>query len=211
MYDSSVLTHRAVSALRYLPATHVVGFEAYVRALMPAQSSAQKVLHTTFMAVQSSVQAVLSSLSRPSVLIGQIAAAKREAERHSNSVGRSSRWPLGLLDDTRQRLSDEREEKARRSREEALHLAKELRFTQQTVASELAGWQSLHEKMGRRAIRDFARGMLVQERLKLEGMKRALRKVRGGGADTVSTIQKRQVTNAELLGMDEVSGGGELV
>lgn len=54
-------------------------------------------------------------------------------------------------------------------------MGSELRYTQQTVASELAGWQDLHEKMGRRAIRMLARRMVVREKDRLEGMKRAVR------------------------------------
>jgi hypothetical protein len=186
---------------------------------MPTQSNPQVVLHTTLIAIQSSVQAVLSALSRPTSVIQQIAIAKREADKNYQSIGKSSRWPLGLLDDTRQRLNDEKEEKARRSREEAGYLAKELRHSQQTVASELAGWQNMHERMGRRAIRDFARATVVQERAKLEGMMRALRKLRGGvseGSNQGSKppgpeVQKRELSNAELLGGDEVNGGGEIV
>ncbi|GAO19566.1 hypothetical protein UVI_02039170 [Ustilaginoidea virens] len=129
-------------------------------------------------AIQSTIQAILTSLSRPATLIGHIRAAKREVDRNDGSVGRSSRWPLGLLDETRQRLQDGKEKRARKSREEAEYLAKELRYTQQTVAGELAGWQDMHDKMSRRAIREFARGMVIQERMRLEGMARALRKVR---------------------------------
>ncbi|KAF4978919.1 hypothetical protein FZEAL_4805 [Fusarium zealandicum] len=180
MYDSSVLLHRAVSTLQFLPPKYIEAFETYVRSIVPTQSNAQAVLHSTLLAMQSTVQALLASLSRPPSIISQMRAAKREADRNYNSLNKS-RWPLGLLDDTRQRLYDEKEERARKSREEAANLARELRYTQQTVAGELAGWQDLHEKMGRQAIREFARGMAVQERVKLEGMMRALRKIRTGG------------------------------
>lgn len=105
-------------------------------------------------------------------------AVRREAERSYSSLSRSSRWPLGLLDETRQRLNEEREEKARRSEGEAERLGRELRYAQQTVAGELAGWRDMHERMGRRAIRDLARGMVVAERGRLEGLRRALRAVR---------------------------------
>lgn len=179
MYDSSVLLHRAVSSLHFLPPKYIEAFEVYVRAIVPTQSNAQANLHSSFLALQSTVQALLSSLSRPPAIISQMRAAKREADRNFNSLNKS-RWPLGLLDDTRQRLYDEKEERARKSRDEAANLAKELRFTQQTVAGELAGWQDLHEKMGRQAIREFVRGMVVQERMKLDGMLRAIRRVRMG-------------------------------
>ncbi|KAF5007959.1 hypothetical protein FDECE_5728 [Fusarium decemcellulare] len=220
MYDSSVLLHRAVSTLQFLPPTHIEAFETYVRSIVPTQSNAQTVLHSTLLALQSTVQALLASLSRPPSIISQMRAAKREADRNYNSLNKS-RWPLGLLDDTRQRLYDEKEERARKSREEAANLAKELRYTQQTVAGELAGWQELHDKMGRRAIREFARGMVVQERMKLEGMMRALRKIRTGSEEAVDTAgngtrspappsPRREVTEAELVAMDETEGGGEV-
>lgn len=66
----------------------------------------------------------------------------------------------------------------RASQAEVDNLSRELRYTQQTVAMELAGWQDMHEKMGRRAIRDLAKGMVVLEKMRLEGMGRALRKLR---------------------------------
>lgn len=82
------------------------------------------------------------------------------------------------MDDTRQRLNEEKEDKARRTKGEADELSKELRYTQQVVAGELAGWQELHEKMGRRAVKELVRGMVVLEKTRLEGMRRALRKLR---------------------------------
>ena len=53
----------------------------------------------------------------------------------------------------------------------------ELRYTQQTIAGELAGWQELHAKLGKRAIRALAERMVVREKDRLEGMKRAVRGV----------------------------------
>lgn len=87
-----------------------------------------------------------------------------------------------MLDgETRQRREkEEKEERVRKSEGEAEDLARELRYAQQTVAGELAGWRDMHERMGRRAIRELARGMVVGERMRLEGMRRALRAVREG-------------------------------
>jgi len=120
---------------------------------------------------------MLSALSTPPQLIGQIIAARKAIERNQNSLSRSTRWPLGLLDETRQRINEEREEKARRTQVEVDELSKELRYTQQTVASELAGWQDMHERMGRKAIKEFARSMLILERERMQGINRALRKL----------------------------------
>jgi hypothetical protein len=57
-------------------------------------------------------------------------------------------------------------------------LGKELRYTQQVVASELAGWQEWRAREARRAVRDLVRGMVVRERARLEGMERAARRLR---------------------------------
>jgi hypothetical protein len=121
---------------------------------------------------------MLLALSRPTSLIISINSSRKAIERSYNSLSRSTRWPLGLLDETRQRLNEEKEEKVKRTKEEAEELGRELRYTQQVVAGELAGWQDLHEKMGRKAIKDLARTMLIKERMSLEGMKRAMRKLK---------------------------------
>ncbi|OAA72802.1 VPS9 domain protein [Akanthomyces lecanii RCEF 1005] len=178
MYDSLVLLHRSASGLVFLPQGHIVALEMYARAMQPTQSSPHMTLHTTLIAVQSTVQALLSALGRPTAIVAQITNAKREADRSQGSIGRSSRWPLGLLDDTRQRLQEEKEKKAQKWREEASYMARELRYTQQTVAAEMAGWQNMHDTMVRRALREYGRGMVLQERMRLEGMKRALRAIR---------------------------------
>lgn len=220
MYDASVLLHRAVSTLNFLPSSHIDAFETYVRAITPTQSNPQVTLHTSFLGVQSTVQGLLSALSRPATLIEQIQAAKREAERNINSAARPSRWPLGLLDDTRQRMQDEKEERARRSKEEAGYLSQELRYTQQTVASELAAWQSMHDQTGKHIVREYVRGMVVLERNKLDGMMRALRKVRGLAEEGRERewgplrspglkVQDREMADVETGPTDEASGGGE--
>jgi hypothetical protein len=117
-------------------------------------------------------------------------------------------------------MQDEKEERARKSMDEAGYLARELRYTQQTVAGELAGWQSMHDQMGKRLIRDYVRGMVVQERNRLDGMMRALRKVRGlaeGGRPREwgplrspgLKVQDREMAEAQQGPTDEASGGGE--
>jgi hypothetical protein len=134
---------------------------------------------------------MLLALSRPTSLISTINTSRKAIERSYNSLSRSTRWPLGLLDETRQRLNEEKEDKARRAKEEEEQLGRELRYTQQVVAAELAGWQDLHVKMGRRAIRDLAKGVLIKERAALEGMKRAIRKL------TVSPVIPVAKTNVQ--------------
>lgn len=141
---------------------------------------------------------MLLALSRPTSLISSITLSRKAIERSYNTLSRSTRWPLGLLDETRQRINEEREDKARRAKEESDGVGRELRYTQQVVASELAGWQDLHEKLGRKAIRDLAKGMLIKERTTLEGMQRAMRK-----------LKVTPVVNPFAIGSLEVETNGE--
>ncbi|RYP46321.1 hypothetical protein DL768_007457 [Monosporascus sp. mg162] len=183
LYDAANLLSRGVSKLAFLPGTHATACAIYAASLSPPQSSPAPALHASLLALQSTMQAILVALDRPPQLAAQITTARRIAERGYRSVGQSTRWPLGLLDETWRRMDEEREGRARRAADEADALARELRYTQQTVAGELAGWQDLHGRLGRAAIRDYARAALVLERERLAGLKRAIRKVRddGGG------------------------------
>jgi hypothetical protein len=137
---------------------------------------------------------MLSSLARPPQLVAQINASRKAVERSYNSLNRSTRWPLGLLDETRQRLNEEKEEKAREKQREVDELGRELRYTQQVVAGELAGWQDMHEKLSRRAIREYARGMIILERSRLDGLRRALRKL-----NDFPSAQDNNVSEAEAV------------
>ncbi|KAI1503734.1 hypothetical protein F5X99DRAFT_88715 [Biscogniauxia marginata] len=178
LYEAAKLLSRGVANLAFLPQTHISAFEIYTQTLLPQASNPSYLFHNAFVALQSTIQAMLTALSRPPQLITQITASRKAIERSYNSLSRSTRWPLGLLDETRQRLNEEKEEKARRTQVEVDDLGKELRYTQQTVASELAGWQEMHERMGRKAIKELAQGMLILERERLQGIRRALRKLK---------------------------------
>ena len=128
-------------------------------------------------AILSTILAILSSLARPQSLIHSLVGIQKAVDRHDSSLRRSDRWPLGLLDETRKGIHADAQEKAEKSREELRTVGCELRYTQQTVAGELAGWQELHAKLGRRAIRSLAQKMVVREKDRLESMKRAVRGV----------------------------------
>ncbi|KAL8325567.1 hypothetical protein RB597_008702 [Gaeumannomyces tritici] len=186
-FTSCRIFQRALATLSFLPGSHLAAFEIYASAMAPPTISPQMSFHAAFLAVQSTIEAILAALARPHKLISQIESTRRQAERNYNSLNRSTRWPLGLLDDTRQRMNEEREEKLRQSQMEGRNLSKELKYSQQVVAGELAGWQDMHEKVGRKAIRDLARGMVVMERMRLEGIRRALRMVQESGRSSESS------------------------
>ncbi|KAI0534346.1 hypothetical protein GGR58DRAFT_520457 [Xylaria digitata] len=192
LYDAACLMSRIAANLAFLPPTHTAAVETYISTLAPPATNPPHIFHTSILALQSTIQAMLTALSRPPQLIEQINLARKAIERNYNSVSRSTRWPLGLLDETRQRINEEKEERARRTQLELDELSKELRYTQQTVASELAGWQDMHGRMGRQAIKEFAKSMLILERERLQGIRRALRKLRDVPPEPVSISQARQ-------------------
>jgi hypothetical protein len=84
---------------------------------------------------------------------------------------------ISILDETRKGMQADAQSRLEDALEESRSMACELRYTQQTVAGELAGWQEVHRKMGRSALRRFVEGMVVREKERLENMKRAVRGV----------------------------------
>ena len=138
---------------------------------------------------------ILSSLSRPHALISTLQANQKTLERHeaayrksqssSGHRSTSSGWPSAipaiagrLLEEPRKQAAKEHKEKMEKAQEEVRNTGCELSYTYQTVAGELAGWQELHGKMVLQSVKELARGMVIRERGRLEGMKRALRAVR---------------------------------
>lgn len=173
MQDAATLFSRATSTMIFLPRGHTLALEIYAQNLISTQSHPYVIFHCTFKALLSAIEALLLALTRSSGLITQMKATERIIERTYNSLSRSSRWHFSFLDETVHRLDEEKRQRARISQIEDLR--KELRHSQTVVASELAGWQDMHKIIGRRAIVELARGMLTTERVRLDGLKGALR------------------------------------
>ena len=57
-------------------------------------------------------------------------------------------------------------------------LGKELRYSQEVVLGESAGWTEWREKFGKEAVRTFVRGMLVKEKERYKGLQRCFRKLK---------------------------------
>lgn len=171
------LCAQIVSTLAFLPAAHGAAFSRLAMALHLEESDPYKNFHQELQVITLTILAMLSALSRPHTLIASLQNIQKNIDRHMSSLRRSDRWPLGLLDDTRKGIHAEAQERVDKSKEEFRGMSCELRYTQQTVAGELAGWQDLHAKLGRRAIRSLAERTVIREKCRLEGMKRALREL----------------------------------
>ncbi|KAH0563354.1 hypothetical protein GP486_002073 [Trichoglossum hirsutum] len=177
VYDAQGLFKNALSTLPFLPESHIHAFAGLSAAFNPTESSPLSLFIVDFQAISSTITAILSALSRPHALVISMSQTSKAVERHLSSLRRSDRWPLGLLDDTRNKIHQDAAEKVEKAREELAGLGSELRYTQQTVAGELAAWQDLHERMGRRAVKALAARVVVAEKARLETMKRAIRGV----------------------------------
>ncbi|USW46799.1 Putative VPS9 domain, ankyrin repeat-containing domain superfamily, PX domain superfamily [Septoria linicola] len=183
VHDAQQLASSALSTINFLPERHLTAMTRYAKVLAPSEANPFTSFYYSLHASYSSSTAIQYATNRPAYLIGSMQQAQRTIDRSKNSVARSNRWTPkigGLFEDAKKAVAMEAWEKAAKARGELETLGCELRYTQQTIASELAVWQDEHVKMGREALRRLARECVVKERAKLEGMKRALRCARGG-------------------------------
>ncbi|KAI9834646.1 MAG: hypothetical protein M1826_000048 [Phylliscum demangeonii] len=141
------------------------------------QASPLNMFHADLEAIATTISAMLVALALPDSIVDSITLASRAADRHRASLRRSDRWPLGLLDETRNKMHQEAAARLVQTGADDVALRCRLRFVQQTVAAELAAWQEMHAVMVKRAIRSFARRTVVLEKARLEGLQRAVRGV----------------------------------
>jgi hypothetical protein len=183
LFDAAKLASTAIHSLKFAPDSHLKALERYTKCLSQSEASPLVGFYYNMHAISSTVTAILTALNRPSTLIASMSTAQKAIERHHLSIRRSDRWPLGLLDDARSRVQRDAQEKKDKATEEYEGLGRELRYTQQVVASELASWQEGRVEMGRKAVKEFARRMVVVEKARLESMRRAVRELGLRGAE----------------------------
>ncbi|KAK3700955.1 hypothetical protein LTR37_015661 [Vermiconidia calcicola] len=169
-----------LSTLLFLPQSHLIAFERYTKTLTATEAPPLAALYYNFHSLYSSGNAINDALDRPAYLIGSMTQSQRAIERSMGSISRSNRWTpnIGLFEDSKKQVALDAWSKAAKARGELESLGCELRYTQQTVASELAGWQGEHVRTGREMLQRFAKDTIVKEKARLEGMRRALREIR---------------------------------
>lgn len=147
--------------------------------LSPSESHPYNIFLEDLRNIQASLAGVTNALDKPRQIINEMSMLQKQIDRHVVSLRRSDRWPLGLLDDTRAKYHQEASQKAQVAHRQRLELASELRYTQSVAAQELAAFHEMHTRQARRAIRGLARKQVVMEKDRLEGMKRALKGIKG--------------------------------
>lgn len=179
LFNAAIFCKTAFSLFEPLPVPHTRALAAYARCVAQTEFSPTTEFFYSFHAISTTSAAMLSALSRPADLTARIAQARKAVDRAANSLRRASdrsAWPrplgLQLLDDARSRAQRDAAAKMDAAIEEQLALGRELRYTQQVVAGELAAWQEERAKMGRLALKTFATRMVVVEKERLQGFKR---------------------------------------
>jgi hypothetical protein len=181
--ESHHLAATALSALAFLPAPHARAYTRHSKSLLPSEASPLTTLYYHLHSMHSTSTALQIATNRPAYLISAMATVHRSLDRITASLSRTHRWTPrlgGLFDDAKKSAALDAWEKAAKVRAELDTLASELRYTQQTVAGELAVWQEVHVDAGRAMLRRFARENLVRERGRLDTLRRALREARMG-------------------------------
>ncbi|KAK4634759.1 UPF0507 protein [Fulvia fulva] len=192
-FEASILASSAVSTLQFLPQQYLMAFERFTKSLVQSEASPLAGLYYALHSIQSTSTAMQVATERPAYLIGSMAQAQRAIDKSKNSISRSNRWTpnIGFFEDAKKAVALEAWDKAAKARGELETLGRELRYTQQTIAGDLAAWQEQHVKDGRAMLRKLAKESIVKERAKLESMKRSLReitKMRPSLADVDNTV-----------------------
>jgi hypothetical protein len=198
--DASKIANTALHSLTFLPPKHLNALERYTKTVAQSEASPMAGFYYSMHAISSTITAILTSLSRPSIIISSMSSTQKAIDRHNLSVRRSDRWPLGLLDDARSRVQRDAQDKMDKSKVELEDHGRELRYTQQVVAQELASWQENRVDTGKKALRELARKMCVAERARLESMQRAVRGL-GIGVPKPETHINVQVNGAQSKGI----------
>ncbi|EED24038.1 VPS9 domain protein, putative [Talaromyces stipitatus ATCC 10500] len=168
-----------------IPVSHIDTFAQYAAAMSTSSSDSSPLLQflTTITSIQSTTTAVLNALSRPGRLIYTLSSTNRNLSRSRSSLASSSlprkfNLNLSVLEESRQKNIRELEQKINDSEAQASRLSREISWNKDVVVSELAGWTSWRENVGRDAIRAFVRATVVQERERGRRLERCLRNIK---------------------------------
>lgn len=171
-----------------LPRSHVEAMTKFAALMQIEPASSPLSIYTSSLSsFQTTILAVQTALTRPSNLITQITSAQRSLERNrgnlaNESVPRKNPFNINFPGSEESRLKSmaDSERKIMDGEVEVDRLGRELRYTQEVVLGELAGWTTWRENWGRQEIKRLVRGSVVKERERLRGMQRVLRNLKEG-------------------------------
>ncbi|OAP60653.1 hypothetical protein AYL99_05655 [Fonsecaea erecta] len=154
----------------------------------PASSPLQNYI-CSLSSFHSTVAAVQSALLKPSALIDRITAAQRAMEKDKSNLVNNSIPRKGVLknlnlpfpgtEESRLKVVKDTEKKILERGLDIERVGRELRYSQEVVVGELAGWTTWRQEWGRAEMKRLARGIVVREQERLKGMQRVLRALKG--------------------------------
>ena len=190
--DAAALAATGISTLgppsTTLPKTHTDAITKFAALMQSEPSSSPLTIYLSGLtSFQSTILAVQTALLKPSVLISKITSAQQSLERSrqsliSNSLPKKGPFNINFpgSEDNRLKSMKDAERKIMENEVDIDRMGRELRYTQEVVMGELAGWTSWRAGFGKEEIKRFVRGNVVRERERLRGMERALRGLREG-------------------------------
>ncbi|EPS32118.1 hypothetical protein PDE_07077 [Penicillium oxalicum 114-2] len=187
--DAVILCSGVLSTLKEptnaLPIAHIEAFARYGSYLSTSTSDSSPLLQflAALMSMDNTTAAILSSLSRPLTLMSTLTATNRGISRSRSSLLSSSlprKFNLNLpgFEESRQKSVRDLEQKIREGEFQSSRLAREITWNKDVVVSELAGWTTWRERVGRDAIRAFVKNTLIREKERGKRIERCLRIVR---------------------------------
>ena len=171
-----------------LPKTHTDAFTKFAN-LMHSEpaSSPLNIYLSGLISFQSTIHAVQNSLLKPSTLINQIISTQRSLGNNrqsllSNSAPKTGGFSFNFPGTEENRLNSMKiaERKIMENEVDIDRMGRELRYTQEVVVGDLAGWTSWRSGFGKEEIKRFVKGSVVRERERLRGMQRVLRGLKEG-------------------------------
>ena len=142
---------------------------------------------TGLAAFQSTVMAVQTSMLKPSTLISRITSTKRSVEKARQSLTNNSlpkKGPFNInlpgMEENRLKSMKDSNQKIIEGEVEINQLGRELRYTQEIVVGELAGWTSWRSDYGKEEIKRYVKHTVVKERERLRGMQGTLEALKEG-------------------------------
>ncbi|KAI1629850.1 hypothetical protein EDD37DRAFT_70574 [Exophiala viscosa] len=166
-----------------LPKLHVDTF-LKIATLMHTETASSPLANNimSLSSFQSTIAAVQLALMKPSVLISQIVSLQRSTDKNKANLMNGSVPRKGIMnlnfpgsEESRVKSIKETEKKVMQAEMDVDRLGKELRYTQEIVVGELAGWTTWREEWGKDEIKRLARNTVIKEKERLKCMQRALR------------------------------------
>ena len=166
-----------------LPQAYIDAFNRYAASYAATSPDSSPLIQflSAITSTHATTTAMETALVRPRHRISDLQRESRQLSRLHSTVASSSlprKFAFPGMEESRLRHVREQEEKIGELTKEINWLGKEIRWNKDVVLGELAGWTAWREKMGRDAIRIFARTSLVRERERGKRLERCLRSVR---------------------------------